>query len=279
MSDPCINNNLLTAIRYLRDKKYGLAYQYFSASAHEDEMALKYLIFIKMEIEKYLQSFYKKVKKEDITKVKDLYFAQFDEQDQKAEEHDNAIKYFESIAKEGKPVAFDNLSAFYKSDADLEKHNPQVEKYLESVIKHASPEILFEIGQLFEHASHGASRESCAKKSKKYYELAAKQSHPAALRFLADFYLHGDIHNKKNIPKAVEYYELSAKHGDPYSQFYVGYMHHHGENNVKQDHDRAMMYYLLSYKQGYVKAGNYLKGLLEEIEKNKAKQVNIKKMD
>ncbi|MCF6288399.1 MAG: sel1 repeat family protein [Proteobacteria bacterium] len=86
----------------------------------------------------------------------------------------------------------------------------------------------------------------------KWYELATKQNHHAAINNLAVIYAKGKG-VKKDTEKAIELYTKAAELGNYYAQHTLGNRYAKGRG-VKQNITKSIFYYQLSAKQGHSKA-------------------------
>lgn len=78
----------------------------------------------------------------------------------------------------------------------------------------------------------GQGVEQSFKKTKEYYELAAKQKIPAALNYLGMLYYHGQG-VEQNFEKAKEYFELAAKQKYPAAFNNLGGLYFEGKKIIK----------------------------------------------
>lgn len=93
-----------------------------------------------------------------------------------------------------------------------------------------------EAAYLLGHAYSTAGKEP--EKVVELYEKAAGMMHTRAMVSLADMYLHGTAHVKKNTPKALELYREAADLFDIDAQFELAHMYMDGEHMPK-DYKKA----------------------------------------
>lgn len=87
-------------------------------------------------------------------------------------------------------------------------------------------------------------------KAEKYYQLAAKQSHPYALFALGVNRLEENLYSD-----AVFYLEKAAKQNYTLAQYTLGYYYHDKEPKKRKD---AFDWFLLAAKQGHIEAEYYV---------------------
>jgi TPR repeat protein len=103
--------------------------------------------------------------------------------------------------------------------------NPSLKAdWLEKSAAQGNAEAQYSLAQIFES---GEGRKQDYKKALQYYELAAEQNDPMALRAMGDCYFYGVV-AEEDEKKGLKYYRKAADDGDTNSKIQLGKCYYYG---------------------------------------------------
>jgi len=139
-------------------------------------------------------------------------------------DYEKAFYYFEKAAKEGNPVAQNDLGVMYEMGRGVKRDFKKAVYWYQQAAKQGLAAAQFNLGRMY-HNGKGIHKDY--KKAAFWYEKAAKQGNARAQASLGGMYEFG-IGMPRNYKKAIYWYKKAARQNLVTAQFLLGEMYASG---------------------------------------------------